>query len=181
MSVTDGAAAAAPIWKDGGFHTDEWTRLAPDAEPPAGGAPLLIPLAMLLADPERFLGRNEPLGVEVQSGESVHELEPYLWRLSMIALVFPKFHDGRSYSAARLLRERYRFMGELRAVGDVLSDQVPLMRRCGITSFAVTHGPTRRALIEARLPEMHHFYQPVPTAPHEVPAGTRPWLRQPAE
>ena len=117
----------------------------------------------------------------MQAGEPVHTLEPYLWRLSLIALAFPKFHDGRSYSAARLLRERYHFRGELRAVGDVLQDQIPLMRRCGIDSFEVKHEPTRAALTEGRLPEMHRFYQPIPTAPHEAPAGTRPWLRQPGD
>jgi phosphoadenosine phosphosulfate reductase len=178
MSAAE-SAAAAPIWRNGGFHADDWTRFEADAELSAG-APLLVPLGVFLADPERFLGRNEPLGVEVQAGEPVQALEPYLWRLSLVALAFPKFHDGRSYSAARLLRERLRFKGELRAVGDVLSDQVPLMRRCGIDSFEVKHGPTRAALLEDRLPQMHRYYQPIATA-NEVPAGTRPWLRQPSE
>jgi len=180
MSAAE-SAAAAPIWKNTGFQPDEWTRFLPEADLSAAGAPLLVPLATFLADPDRFLGRNEPLGVEVQAGEPLHALEPYLWRLSLIALAFPKFHDGRSYSAARLLRERYNFKGELRAVGDVLSDQIPLMRRCGIDSFEVKHGPTRAALLEGQLPEMHRFYQPIPTAPHEAPAGTRPWLRRPGD
>ena len=89
----------------------------------------------------------------------------------------PKFSDGRSYSTARLLRERLGFKGELRAVGDVLADQIPLMRRCGIESFEVKHAPTRAALFAGKLAEMHHFYQPIATAPREVPAGTRPWLQ----
>jgi phosphoadenosine phosphosulfate reductase len=72
------------------------------------------------------------------------------------------------------------YQGELRAVGDVLADQIPQMRRCGITSFAVTHAPTRAALEAGRLAEVKHYYQPIPTAPAEAPAGTRPWLRQPA-
>ena len=61
----------------------------------------------------------------------------------------------------------------------MLADQIPLMRRCGIASFEVRHAPTRAALAAGRLAEMHHFYQPIPNRP-EVPAGTRPWLRQPA-
>ena len=105
-------------------------------------------------------------------------LEPYLWRLAMVALAFPKFSDGRSYSAARLLRERLGYKGELRATGDVLADQIPLMRRCGILSYEVRHAPTRAALEAHRLAEMHHYYQPIPNQP-EAPAGTRPWLRQP--
>jgi uncharacterized protein (DUF934 family) len=175
------AADGPPIWRDGAFHADEWRRPSPEGDLPGADEPLLVSRAALLADPERLLGRNGPLGVEVQAGESVHELEPFLLRLSLIALVFPKFHDGRSYSAARLLRERCQFKGELRATGDVLADQIPLMRRCGITSFHVTHPPTRAALLAGRIAEMHRFYQPIPTAPHEAPAGTRPWLRRPSE
>ena len=168
----------APIWRGDGFEADTWRRFAPDAEPVADDAPLLVPASLLLADePDLFLNRGGPLAVELQPGESVHPLAPYLPRLDLIALVFPKFSDGRNFSAARLLRERYAYAGELRATGDVLQDQIPLMRRCGIVSFEVRHAPTRAALLAGRLPEMHHFYQPISTAA-EIPAGTRPWLRQ---
>ena len=85
------------------------------------------------------------------AGESVAALGPHLARFALIALVFPKFSDGRSYSAARLLRERLGFKGELRAVGDVLHDQIQLMRRCGIDSFEVKHAPTRAAMDHSRL------------------------------
>jgi uncharacterized protein (DUF934 family) len=176
---------ADPIWRDplsgnGAFYPDQWTRHQPDAALLAGDYPLLIGLAAFLAEPDRFLAHEGPLGIEVAAGDSVDALAPYLARLSMIALSFPKFSDGRAYSTARLLRERIGFSGELRAVGDVLSDQIPLMRRCGITSFEVRHAPTRAALLSGRLAEMHHFYQPIATAPHEAPAGTRPWLRREA-
>jgi uncharacterized protein (DUF934 family) len=170
-----------PIWKDGRFQADTWTRFDPDAEPElSAGEPLLVSYSAFVADADRFLGHNGPIGVEVQAGQAVRELQPYLWKLSLIALAFPAFSDGRSYSAARLLRERLNYQGELRAVGDVLADQIPLMRRCGITSFAVSHGPTRVALEAGKLAEVKHYYQPIPTAPGEAPAGTRPWLRQPA-
>lgn len=173
------------IWRatdsgEGRFRRDEWVRHTPDAALIAGDYPLLVPLADLIADPERFIAHDGPLGVEVPAGGPVAALEPYLWKLSLIALAFPAFSDGRSYSAARLLRERLHYQGELRAVGDVLADQIPLMRRCGITSFEVHHEPTRAALEAGRLAEMHRFYQPLATAPGEAPAGTRPWLRQEA-
>jgi phosphoadenosine phosphosulfate reductase len=168
-----------PIWRDGAFRADEWVRLVPDAEPPARGGPLLIPLAAFLAEPERCLGYGGRLGVEVSSGESVRPLEPHLPRLSLVAVNFPKFHDGRGYSAVRLLRERYEYQGEIRATGDVLADQIPLMRRCGVTSYEVRNAPTRAALEAGRLAEVRHYYQPIPTHA-EVPAGTRPWLRRPA-
>jgi len=173
-------ASSDPIWRDGAFHPDAWIRHTPDSALLAGDYPLLVPLAAFLAEPHRFLAHEGPLGVQVGSGESVAELEPHLSKLSMIALAFPKFSDGRSYSAARLLRERLGFKGGLRAIGDVLHDQIPLMRRCGIESFEVSHAPTRTALLAGKLAEMHHYYQPIPTAPREVPGGTRPWLRQPA-
>lgn len=172
-------ADSAPIWRNGAFEPDEWVRLLPGADLPSGGAPLLVPLAVFLAGPDRFLGYNGPLGVEVSAGEEVEALESYLPRIALVALVFPKFSDGRNYSTARLLRERFRYRGELRATGDVLADQIPLMRRCGILSFEVGHGPTRAALVAGRLAEVRHFYQPIPNGT-EVPAGARPWLRQPA-
>ncbi len=170
---------AAPIWRNGGFEPDPWVRLAADAPFPPGAQPLLVALAAFLAGPERFLGYDGMLGVEVAPGESVLSLEPYLWKMSLIALAFPKFSDGRNYSAARLLRERLHFQGELRATGDVLADQIPLMRRCGIMSYEVSHAPTRAALAAGRLADVRRFYQPIPNA-REVPTGTRPWLREPA-
>ncbi len=173
------SASSDPIWRDGGFHPDEWIRYTADSAILAGDYPLLVPLATFLAEPDRFLPHEGSLGVEVAAGESVAGLQPWLGKLSLIALVFPRFSDGRSYSTARLLRERLGFKGELRASGDVLADQIPLMRRCGIASFEVRHPPTRAALQTGRLAEMRHFYQPIPTAPHEAPSGTRPWLRQP--
>jgi uncharacterized protein (DUF934 family) len=170
----------AAVWRKGKFQPDEWIHHSPDAAILAGDYPLSVPLAAFLAEPARFLAHEGPLGISVAAGESVDPLEPHLSKIALIALAFPKFSDGRSYSTARLLRERIGFKGELRATGDVLADQIPLMRRCGIESFEVMHPPTRTALLAGRLAEMHHFYQPIATAPKEVPAGTRPWLRQPA-
>ena len=60
----------------------------------------------------------------------------------------------------------------------MLQDQIPLMRRCGINAFVVTHGPTRQALEEGHLPEVALFYQP--TGSTELPVGTRPFLRRPS-
>lgn len=180
MSEASAPGPSDTIWRDGmGFESDTWIRHAPGSSLLAGDDPLLVPLGEFAADPDRFLAHAGPLGVEVAAGEALEPLRPHLQRIAMIALAFPKFSDGRAYSAARLLRERFGYRGELRAVGDVLADQIPLMRRCGITSFEVHHAPTRAALSAGRLAEMHHFYQPLQTAPHEVPAGTRPWLRQP--
>ena len=75
-----------------------------------------------------------------------------------------------------MINERYKYKGELRAVGDVLADQIPLMRRCGIEAFVVKHEPTRKALETGSLAQVNVFYQPVGTT--EVPLGTRPFLRR---
>jgi phosphoadenosine phosphosulfate reductase len=96
-----------------------------------------------------------------------------------VAIAFPAFGDGRGYSSARLVVERYKYQGELRAVGDVLMDQLTLMRRCGINAFVVTHPATRKALETGHLTTVNLFYQPVGTT--EVPVGTRPFLRKARE
>ena len=164
-------ASNEPIWRDGGFHPDEWIRLTPDAAVLAGDYPLLVPLAAFLAEPDRFLAHEGPLGVEVAAGEFRQRARAASRAAHMIALAFPKFSDGRSYSAARLLRERLSFKGELRAVGDVLADQIPLMRRCGIDSFEVTHAPTRAALLAGKLAEMHHYLPADPDRPARSAGG----------
>jgi uncharacterized protein (DUF934 family) len=166
-----------PIWRGAAFHTDAWVK--PAADEPLPDAPVILPKARWLAERGRLAGRNAPLGLQIEPGETVDDLAPDLGRFALIALNFPKFADGRAFSIARLLREKHGFAGELRAVGAVLSDQIPYMRRVGFDTYAVTHGPTRRALAEGRIPEVTLHYQPA-TA-HEPPAGTRPWLRRSGE
>ena len=118
-----------------------------------------------------------PLGLRLEAGEAIDDIAADLPRFALIALGFPKFSDGRAFSTARLLREKHGYTGELRAVGNVLSDQIPLMRRVGFDTFEVTHAPTRRALIEGRIAEVALHYQPA--APSElVGRGPRPWLRR---
>ena len=89
----------------------------------------------------------------------IAELAPYLDRLALVALVFPNFRDGRAYSQARLLRERYGFRGELRATGQVLRDQFLFLLRAGFDAFEVTRTPTRRRLPRASR-RFDVFYQP---------------------
>lgn len=164
------------IWRPDGFAADQWIAVGLEGDPPSSGA-VLLPLARW----RELRGGNAPgawqIGVALAAGEEVAELAPHLEIISLIALDFPKFTDGRSYSAARILRERYRFSGELRATGEVLLDQIPFMLRCGFDSFAISHGPTRRALAEGRLPEVPIYLQPA-GASGEQPLGHRPWLRR---
>ena len=118
-------------------------------------------------------------GLLVAPADKIEAIAADLGRFASIAIAFPAFGDGRGYSSARLVAERYKFAGEVRAVGDVLMDQVPLMRRCGINAFVVTHPATRKALESGHLTTVNLFYQPVGTT--EVPVGTRPFLRKAAD
>jgi len=83
---------------------------------------------------ESFTGQSNSTAVRIEAGEDARELLPHLDRLSLVEVNFPAFGDGRGYSAARILREA-GYIGELRAVGDVLVDQIVAMRRCGFDSF----------------------------------------------
>ena len=167
----------AKLWKDGAFQADPW-RDWPEDGALADEADALVPLARFVADPDAFLARKGRLGVRIAPGEDATVLAGHLGHIALIALAFPSFADGRNYSAARLLRERLGFDGEIRAVGDVLADQIALMRRCGIDAYLVTHGPTQDALQTQRIAEVRNYYQPVSGT--EIPAGSRPWARQPA-
>ena len=163
------------LWRRDGFAEDVWTRLADDAPAPADGA-LIVSLKRWLAERETLAVRKAPVGVAVEAGADAQAHLADLAGRPLVALAFAKFADGRAFSYARLLRDRYGFAGELRATGDVLIDEIPLMLRCGFDAFEVTDAPTLAALEAGRLPGPAIHYQPASVA-GEVPAGARPWLR----
>lgn len=106
---------------------------------------------------DAFLGQSNATAVRIEAGDDARLLLPYLDRLSLIEVSFPKFRDGRGYSAGRILREA-GYTGELRAEGDVLVDQIPLMRRCGFDSFAPS-APIDCAALDRALERYDHVYQ----------------------
>ena len=161
------------LYKDGAFVEDVWRRLG-DGEEVGSGGPAILSLAQWQALGDRRLGINVPVGVLVEAGESIDAILPDLERLSLVALSFPKFGDGRSFSKAAMLRGQHGFGGEIRAVGDVLWDQLQLMRRCGFDAFLIENEPTLRALDAGKKPFMDEFYQP--GLGTESPADARrPW------
>jgi uncharacterized protein (DUF934 family) len=162
------------IWRDGAFWRDTWAKAQVGEVLP--DAPVIVAKKLWLAERDHLGGRSAALGLLVAAGESVDDLASDLARFALIALDFPKFADGRAFSTARLLRDKYGFAGELRAVGNVLADQVPFMRRVGFDSYEVTSAPTRRALAEGRIADMTLHYQPA--ASDELAPGARPWLRR---
>ncbi|MFD0847428.1 DUF934 domain-containing protein [Sphingosinicella xenopeptidilytica] len=106
---------------------------------------------------DAFLGQTNATAVRLESDEDARKLIPQLGQLALIEVAFPKFRDGRGYSAARILREA-GYTGELRAAGDVLVDQIPYMRRCGFDSFAPEADIDTDAL-ERALSRYEHVYQ----------------------
>ena len=131
-----------PLVKSGKIAGDEFVHVADDAEIPGDGA-ILVSAARLLEDAEGLSRRAGRTGVIWPNNRDVDDLVPRLGRLAVVALVFPTFRDGRAYSQARLLRERYNYRGELRATGQVLRDQFMFMLRAGFDSFEVKK-PERR-------------------------------------
>jgi uncharacterized protein (DUF934 family) len=157
-----------PLIKNGAEIANEWTFVPDGAVLPDGGK-----FSVSLG---RFLGlkqgqENGPLpdGVRLGPADKAEDLEPYLSELSLIEIDFPRYTDGRGYSHAQLLRRRYQYDGELRAVGHVLRDQIFYMHRSGFDAYE-----TRRAglseVVEA-LGEYSVVYQPA--ADSSVPAFRR--------
>jgi phosphoadenosine phosphosulfate reductase len=169
------AATRHNLWKNGAFIADPFHAWA-EGDDPASASYKHVPFAVFFAHRDAFLANPHPLGLLIAPGDRIEDVQLDLYCFASVAIQFPAFSDGRGYSTARLIAQRYQYANEIRAVGDVLQDQIPLMRRCGINAFVVTHEPTRAALIENRLPEVSLFYQPVGTT--EIPVGTRPFLRR---
>jgi len=166
------------LWRDGGFADDMWTTLD-DAAPIPDRGGIVVSFARWQADKAALAARADPVGVAIAADKDAVDRLAEAAHRPLVALKFDKFADGRAFSYAELLRERHGFKGELRATGDVLLDEMPLMQRCGFTSFEVTDANTLRALKEGRLPKGALFYQPAP-GQREAPTGTRPWLRRAA-
>ncbi len=115
-----------------------------------------------VADPavtvDSFGEQSNASAVRLEPGDDARDLLPHLERLQLIEVNFPVFGDGRGYSAARILREA-GYAGELRAVGEVLVDQIAFMRRCGFDAFA-PEVPLDPADAEAAFARYDHVYQP---------------------
>ena len=144
---------------DGSVFEDGWVLLALDAtsaDLPEGE--LIVPLALWRAEKETLLARGTRLGLRLASNEEPEAIEQDLPFFALVAIDFPVFSDGRGYSSARILRERFGFGGELRAVGDVLRDQIFLMRRCGFDSFALRTDRPASAAVSA-LGDFSNAYQ----------------------
>jgi uncharacterized protein (DUF934 family) len=129
-------------------ESDGWQLIADDAPLPESGD-VIVGLARLAADAGPLSARKGRLGVRVDPEDELSEAAKVLPKVALVAVNFPKFGDGRGYSKARLLRERFGFKGELRAVGEVLADQLQYMLRCGFDAFELAPGKDVAAALHA--------------------------------
>lgn len=144
--------------KDNALASDPFVHVAEGDRPPAAGA-VLVHLEDWQASREELLARGDELGVRLKSDQSPELIERDLDRLALVALEFPAFRDGRAYSYARILRERYGFDGEIRAIGDVLMEQLHFMMRTGFDAFEI-RGDDALAQFRAAMQDFSVWYQP---------------------
>jgi uncharacterized protein (DUF934 family) len=121
--------------RNGEFVADNFHSAADDEV--LGNGPVVVSLERWKKERETLLARNTPIGVRLKSGEHPETIAGDLDRLALVALEFPVYRNGRAYSYARLLRERYGYKGEVRAVGAVLRDQFYFLVRCGFDALEV--------------------------------------------
>ena len=130
--------------KDRRRARDHWQWLEAGADgavtqlPESGN--VIVPLAAWRASRGQLLARGSGIGVWLAGDDDPSELAPDLKHLNLIAVQFTSFTDGRGYSIARLLRQRYGWAGELRAIGDVQRDQLFYLARCGFDAFVMREG-----------------------------------------
>jgi uncharacterized protein (DUF934 family) len=160
------------VWTEAGFAADDPWRMMEEGE--AISDFTIVPLTVFLALDHSQ--RKNVRAVRLDPADKASALRPYLGQLAMVAVNFPVFNDGRAFSHASLLRDRHGYEGEIRAVGDILIDQVAFMHRCGIDSFAVSNPTAIRRLTEGRLGEVPNYYQPA--SRDAAPAASYSWRRK---
>lgn len=153
----------AQLIKHGIATTDSWQilDLAAGESPETVALPdgdIIFPLAVWQARKDEIVSRPT-IGLLLQPADRVEDVAGELASFNLIAVNFPKFVDGRGYSTAALLRQRYGYTGELRAVGDVLHDQLFFMRRVGFDSYALKDGKSLDYAIAAGFKPFTEAYQ----------------------
>ena len=121
--------------KNGNFVEQDFVTVGAEDTLPDGA--VIVPLERWEAERDTLATRNTPVGVKLESGQHPEAIRDDLDKLSVVALDFPIYRNGRAYSYARLLRDRYGYEGEIRAVGNVLQDQFYFMVRCGFDALEV--------------------------------------------
>jgi uncharacterized protein (DUF934 family) len=146
-----------PLIKNGIVIADPFVTIGDDAPLPEGA--VIVTAARFFADNAALMDRQAPVGIIWPNNKNVAELAPFLDRIAAVALVFPNFKDGRAYTQARILRERYGWRSELRATGQILRDQFVFLVRAGFDALDVKKDADAEAFAAA-LARYTVFYQP---------------------
>lgn len=148
------------IIRDGAIVEDDWVHAPAEAgiaDLPDGN--VIVPLKLWKAERDALLARGSKIGVKLQSEDLAEDLADDFDHIAVVAIDFPIYRDGRGFSQARILRDRFGYKGEVRAVGDVLKDQIFYMHRVGFNAFE----PRADRSIEDAFKSLHDFtvtYQP---------------------
>jgi uncharacterized protein (DUF934 family) len=163
------------LWTPSGFRDDEWKH-ATEFDAPGSNGRLILPLKAFLEIPaDERLRDKERLGVLIAPGEPLEAIADVLDQISLVALAFPAFNDGRSFSKAELLRSRYGYEGPVRATGQVLVDQLPHMLRVGLDQFEVSNPVLIARLEKGETGGIAQQYQPTATSGEAT--GKYSWRR----
>lgn len=152
------------LWTPSGFRDDEWSH-SEEFDAPGSNGKLILPLSAFLEIPadERLRDRDR-IGVLLAPADPVEAIADVLDQVALVALSFPAFNDGRSFSKAELLRSRYGYAGPIRATGQVLVDQLPHMLRVGFDEFEVSHPVLIERLEKGETGGIGLYYQPTATS-----------------
>jgi len=129
----------AQLLKDYQVIEDSWLTIDEEAQSLPSGD-ILLSVSQWQQFAAQLNQHDGNIGVWIEGNAEVEEIVESLLDLPLIAIKFPKFVDGRGFSLARLLRERYQYTGELRAIGGIIRDQLYLLRRCGFNAFQFADG-----------------------------------------
>lgn len=139
--------------KDQRHALDSWQLLEVSADEAHGQVPasgdVIVPLALWRKAREQLIARPGRIGVWLEGDDDPAEVSADFDRFGVLAVLFKSFTDGRGYSIGRLLRQRYAWSGELRAIGDIQRDQLFYLERCGFNAFALREGEDIDRALEA--------------------------------
>ena len=158
------------IIKNGQVVDETWHLLAKDVtlDVIPNCDDIIVPLALWREHAHALKARDGGLGVWLEAGDEIEEIADDLAHFQVIALEFPAFTDGRHSSTAYLLRTRYGYKGEVRAIGDVLRDQFFFMQRCGFDVLQPKAGKYTDTQLEAALASFKDFSSPYQAAVDEA-------------
>jgi uncharacterized protein (DUF934 family) len=117
---------------------DDWVDFSLESNSLDSSSKVIVSLDQLKNEFEELKNTSQALAVKLSETDSVDDILPFLNDLQMVILQFKVFADGRAFSQSKLLRDRYSYQGQIRAVGDVIRDQLSFMQRCGFSQFQLS-------------------------------------------